>query len=116
MTSNQQLSATSVQEFELEIESDVEPTAFARILATVVNGSPVFLARVVVGGTVVYPTTYGSLFDPFTVRSCRFRVRDANAVLSPPDLDALLARIGSRYTWSRVEVRGSSPVLERRAS
>ena len=90
----------AVQEFELEIESDIEPTSFARILATLVNGSPVHLARVVVGGTVVYPTTYGSLFDPFTVRACRFRVRDAKAQLSSNDVTAILARVGARFSWT----------------
>ena len=89
-----------VQEFELEIECDIEPTSFSRILATLVNGSPVHLAGVVVGGTVVYPTTYGSLFDPFTVRACRFRVRDAKAQLSSDDVAAIMARVGSRFSWT----------------
>lgn len=93
-----------VQEFELEIESDIEPTSFARILATLVNGSPVHLARVVVGGTVVYPTTYGSLFDPFTVRACRFRVRDAKAQLSGDDVAAVMGRVGARFSWTGFSV------------
>lgn len=106
----------AIQEFELEIDSDIEPTSFARILATVVNGSPVFLARVVVGGTVVYPTTYGSLFDPFTVRLCRFRVRDANAALCRDDLDAVLSRVAARFAWSRLGLIDPSSASERRAS
>ena len=93
-------SSGSVQEFELEIESDIEPASFARILATLVNGSPVHLARVVVGGTVVYPTTYGSLFDPFTVRACRFRVRDAKAQLSSDDIAAIMSRVGAQFSWT----------------
>ena len=92
--------SATVQEFEIEIESDIEPTSFARILATLVNGSPVHLARVVVGGTVVYPTTYGSLFDPFTVRACRFRVRDAKAQLSGDDVAAIMSRVGARFSWT----------------
>lgn len=92
--------STVVQEFELEIESDIEPTSFARILATQVNGSPVHLARVVVGGTVVYPTTYGSLFDPYTVRACRFRVRDAKATLSSDDVAAIMSRVRARFSWT----------------
>ncbi len=100
------MSTDAVQEFELKIESDVEPTSFARILATLVNGSPVYLARVVVGGTVVYPTTYGSLFDPFTVRACRFRVRDAKAQLSSDDVAAVRARVGARFSWTSFTVIG----------
>lgn len=95
MTSDQ-----PVHEFELEIESDIEPASFSRILATLVNGSPVHLARVVVGGTVVYPTSYGSLFDPFTVRACRFRVRDAKMLLSTDEVAAILARVGTRFSWT----------------
>jgi hypothetical protein len=107
---------TITSPFELDIESDIEPGAFARIVATLVNGSPVYLAKVIVGGTVVYPTTHGSLFELVTVRTCEFRTRDANTTLSAADLRAVTERISPRFAWTRMRAIEPSPLIERVAS
>ncbi len=102
--------------FELDIESDIEPLAFSRILATIVNGSQVFLAKVIVGGTVVYPTAVGSLFDPFTVRTCRFAVRNGQTTLSPEEVQLLAARIANRFAWSAIRTIDAPGTAARLAS
>jgi hypothetical protein len=102
--------------FEIDIESDVEPGSFARILATLVNGSPVYLAKVIVGGTVVYPTTHGSLFEVVTVRTCEFRARDGQAKLSTDDMRAITERISPRFTCTRLRSIQVNPDLQRVAS
>jgi hypothetical protein len=102
--------------FELDIESDIEPGAFARILATLVNGSPVYLAKVIVGGTVVYPTTTGSLFEVVTVRTCEFRARDGQAKLSANEVQAVTERISPRFVCTRLRSIEPSPTLKRVAS
>lgn len=86
-----------IQQFEVDIESDLEAGAFSRVLATLVNGSPAFLARVVVGGTVVYPAQRGSLYDELTVRVCEFRTRDNLSTLDEDTVAAILRRIHARF-------------------
>ncbi len=94
--------------FELDIESDIEAVRFARILATVVNGSAVFLEKVVVGGAPVHPIRVGSLFDPLTVRTCRFRVRHGQMLLDRADVDAIASRVRERFAWSELRLIGES--------
>ncbi len=88
---------SNVQRFEVELESDMETGAFSRVLATLVNGSPAFLARVVVGGTIVYPPPSGSLYAEVTVRLCEFRTRDSRTTLDPKTVAAILQRIEARF-------------------
>lgn len=106
----------STAPFELDIESDIEPGAFARILATLVNGSPVYLAKVIVGGTVVYPTAHGTLFEVVTVRTCEFRPRDGQATLSVQDVRAITERISPRFVCTRLRSIEPGSDLDRVAS
>ena len=95
--------------FELDIESDIEAVRFSRILATVVNGSPVFLEKVIVGGAIVYPMRPGSLFDPLTVRTCRFRVRNSQSLLTRTDIDDIGVRVRSQFAWSTLRLVTDEP-------
>lgn len=102
--------------FEVEIESDVEASAFARILATVVNGSPVHLERVVVAGTVVYPVLAASVYEPRTLRLCRFTVRRAGGDLDRAAIASVLTRIAERFPWTSLRLIRPEPAQELLAS
>jgi hypothetical protein len=99
---------------DLEIESTEHPERFARRLATVVNGSPFHLSRVVIAGTVVYPTGTGILDEAATLRVCRFALRRAGAVLDGSLVESLVARV--RSAFPTVEHAGGPIGAERTAA
>ena len=101
--------STTTTAFELDIESDIDAGRFARILATVVNGSAVFLETVMVDGAVIYPVRKGSSPDQATVRTCRFRVRHGQMLLGQTDVEAITWRVRERFAWSGLRLN-SEPV------
>ncbi len=102
--------------FEIEIESDIEAQAFSRILATVVNGSPVHLERVVVSGIVVHPVLSASVYEPRSVRTCRFAVRRAGGTIDRAAVTAVLTRIGEQFAWTSLRLTRAEGEQERLAS
>ena len=107
---------TTTTAFELDIESDIDAGRFARILATVVNGSAVFLEAVIVGGAVIYPVRIGSSPDQVTVRTCRFRVRHGQMLLGQADVEAIAARVRERFACSGLRLAAGSLQPSRLAS
>ena len=63
----------------------------------------------IVGGAIVYPMRPGSLFDPLTVRTCRFRVRNSQSLLTRTDIDDIGVRVRSRFAWSTLRLVTDEP-------
>ena len=99
---------TATTAFELEIESDIDAGRFARILATVVNGSAVFLETVTIGGAVIYPVRTGSSPEQLTLRTCRFRVRHGQMLLGQADVEAIASRVQERFALLGLRPAGES--------
>jgi hypothetical protein len=95
--------------FEVEIESSEPAERFARVLATLVNGSPVHLARVVVAGTVVYPNLAAPIDDAVTLRRCRFVVRHGGATIDAAEMGRIVGRLTGRYAWTELRPLAASP-------
>ena len=109
-------SVTTTTAFELDIESDIDAGRFARILATVVNGSAVFLEAVIVGEAEIYPVRIGSSPDQVTVRTCRFRVCHGQMLLGQADVEAIAARVRERFACSGLRLAAGSLQPSRLAS
>jgi hypothetical protein len=75
--------------FRVTISHTGEPTSFVRVLATVVNPTPLHLASTLRGdGTV----------------RCTFMLRNRQGALDGLLVEDVLQRIGVRYDWSDVEL------------
>ncbi len=81
----------------LTIVSTAEPAAFCRQLSSVVNHSPMHLARVLETAVQIYPVRLDSVSGQAAVRTCELRMRHAAAPLTEEVLEQVTSRVRTAF-------------------
>jgi len=79
-----------------------EPADVAGPALEALAGDALKLQMISSRGTMVWPST-GLKPDSVGLLRCRFVAREDGAAASDADLNALVARVGERYTWTHLE-------------